>query len=84
MSSESKARRRRIRYRPGYARPERGPRVAGGTATDVIDYDVIIQIPENPPVTEIEARAVELLLGSDALRDLLTLSKETPRRIRRE
>ncbi|MCW5690995.1 MAG: hypothetical protein KIT48_01380 [Pseudolabrys sp.] len=57
--------------------------MAGGTATDAASYDVIIQMSENPPVTEIEARAVELLLGS-ALRDLLTLNSETPRRIRRE
>ena len=83
MSSESKARRRRIRYRPGYDRPERGPCAAGGTATDAVDYDLEIRIPKSPPVTEIEARAVELLLGS-ALRDLLKLNAETPRRIRRE
>ena len=83
MSSKSTARRRRVRYRPGYARPERRPRIAGSTATDAVDYDVVIQLPENPPVTEIEARAVELLLGS-ALRDLVKLNAETPRRIRRE
>lgn len=57
--------------------------MAGGTAMDAASYDVIIQMSENPPVTEIEARAVELLLES-ALRDLLTLNSETPRRIRRE
>lgn len=83
MSSEPKRHRRRVRYRPGYTRAKRGPRVAGGTPTDAADYDLEIQIPENPPVTEIEARAVELLLGS-ALRDLLTLNAETPRRIRAE
>lgn len=82
MGSESKAR-RRVRCRPGYTRPECRPRAAGGTATDAADYDLKIQIPENPPVTEIEARAVELLLGS-ALRDLLMLNAEMPRRIRTE
>lgn len=83
MSSESKARRRGARFRPGHARSAHGPRVAGGTATGAADYDLKIQIPENPPVTETEARAVELLLGS-ALRDLLTLNAAPPCRIRAE
>jgi len=83
MSSKSKARRRGIRYRLGCTVPDRGPRVAGGTATDVVDYELEIQIPENTPITEIETRAVELLLGS-TLRDLLMLNAETPRRIRAE
>lgn len=83
MSSEPKRRRRRVRYRPGYARPNRGLRLIGGSQTGAADYDLEIQIPENPPITEIEARAVELLLGS-ALRDLFMPSTEMPRRIRAE
>jgi hypothetical protein len=83
MSSELKARRRGARYRPGYTRPARPPRVASGTAMGPAEFEVLIEIPQNPPVTEIEARAVELLLGS-ALRDLLMLNADTPRRIRHE
>lgn len=83
MSSEQRRHRRRVRYRAGYTRPGCRSRLAGGSATDAADYDLVIQIPENPPVTEIEAHAVELLLGT-ALRDLLTPNAEAPRKIRRE
>lgn len=72
MSSESKAG-SRVRYRPGHARPQRAPRAIGGAATNASDYRLEIQIPENPPVAEAEARAVELLLGR-ALQDLLMLN----------
>lgn len=78
MSSESKACGRRVRYRPGYTRPKPRPCAAGGGAKNVADFDVVVQIPENPPVTENEANAVELLLGS-ALRDFLMLNAKTPR-----
>jgi len=70
MSSKPKEERRRIRYRPGVPRPVAAPRVVGGVATDPRTFDVTVELLENRRVTEAEARAVELLLGS-ALRELL-------------
>ena len=69
MSSKPK-RERRIRYRPEVPRPGAAPRIVGGVATDPRTFDVTVELLENRPVTESEARAVELLLGS-ALRELL-------------
>ena len=70
MSSKPTGERPRIRYRPGIPRPVAGPGIVGGVTTDPRAYDVTVELLENRPITEAEARAVELLLGS-ALRELL-------------
>jgi hypothetical protein len=38
------------------------------SATDRPDYSVSIDLPENLPITEIELRALEILLGDDLKR----------------
>lgn len=69
MSSKPTGERPRIRYRPGSPRPITPPRISGAT-TDPRAFDVTVELLEIRPVTESEARAVELLLGN-ALRELL-------------
>jgi len=66
--AESTRRRTHIRYRPGFAPPQGGNRVPGGTETQSADSATIFELPENVPIRETELRAVEMLLGS-ALRD---------------
>ncbi len=69
MGSESPPSRTRLRYRPGFA-PARGSnRVPGGAAMKPSDYATLFELPDSVPITEIELRAIEVLLGS-ALREI--------------
>jgi hypothetical protein len=71
MSSEPKLGRPRLRYRAGFAPARRRvQRTAGSTASLLSDYSVATDLPESVPITELELRAVEILLGSD-LKELL-------------
>jgi hypothetical protein len=71
MSSNAKLERPRLRRRAGFAPARRRvQRPAGGTASPLSDYSVATDLPESLPITEIELRAVEILLGSD-LKELL-------------
>jgi hypothetical protein len=71
MSSNAKPGRPRLRHRAGFATVRRRvQRPAGGTASQLSDYSVATDLPESLPITEIELRAVEILLGSD-LKELL-------------
>jgi len=68
MSSE-RPQRPRLRYRTGSPPRSRVQRT-GGTIIQPADYAVSIDLPEHVPVTELELRTVEILLGS-SLQDLL-------------
>ena len=70
MSSQSKPRRPRPRYRAGLTPPRRN-RGPGSTAVQASDYCVAVDLPERVPITESEIRAVVLLLGS-SLKELLS------------
>jgi hypothetical protein len=77
--AESTRRRTHIRYRPGFAPPQGGNRVPGGTETQSADYATTFELPENVPIRESELRAVELLLGS-ALRDICVQDADDARK----
>lgn len=81
MSSEPKARRGRGRYRSKPTPTRCGARVSGGAATSETDYTVAIELPTEAHVTEVEMRAVELLLGNE-LQELLARPAEIPRKNR--
>lgn len=68
MSSE-RPHRPRVCYRTGSPPRSRAQR-PGGTIIQPADYTVSIDLPEHVPLTELELRSVEILLGS-SLQDLL-------------
>ncbi len=82
MSSKPKFGRPRLRYRAGFAAaPRPVQRAAGGSAAKLSDYSVAADLPEIVPITELELRAIEILLGSD-LNELLAETPEKPLKYR--
>lgn len=84
MSPRPKRERPRLRYRFGIEPPRRRVhRTAGGTTLHPSDYSVAIDIPLSIPITELELRAVEILLGND-IKELLAMPPDKSLKYRRK